>query len=246
MKKKHPIRKLFIILLTVILSIFLLIGILITDFSDNTPSYVNEVKDTEVGDYLGDKAEKELSSTGPLDDFEYLFNEEELNKVLYMITRDIKIPMVKIQSIYLHIDKDDDIKAEAPVWALFYHTMARAQCSLSYDKEKVTIKVEDVRIRGFSSTKGIVKNILDEDLVNEIMTSLRKEGIEITMWKEGIYIYAQMTNIDICKTIINTTKEKGTGFLVAALVAGSLNSHSVDLIVNQNGLTGIIIHKSLL
>ena len=59
MEKKHPIRKLFIILLTVILSIFLIIGILITDFSDNTPSYVNEVKDTEVGDYLGDKAEKE-------------------------------------------------------------------------------------------------------------------------------------------------------------------------------------------
>ena len=82
MKKKHPIIKLLNIILIIILSILLVLGILIVDFSDNTPKYVDEVKDTEIGDYLGNKAEEELKDSGPLDDFEYLFNDFRIIKKL--------------------------------------------------------------------------------------------------------------------------------------------------------------------
>lgn len=246
MKKRHVLRNILLVLLVLVLSVLLVVGVLIVDFGDNTPEYVSEVENTELGDYMGDKAEREADRAGLLGDFEYLFNEEELNKILYMIIRDVKIPMVKIKSVYLNIDENDKIYAEAPFWAFIYHSRAKLNCTISYDDEVVRLRVDDIRVRGFSSTKGIVRSILSEDMVKELNQSLREQGIEITMWKEDEYIYAEMTNIDICKTIINTTKERGVGFLAAALVAGTLNHHSIDIVVNQNGLTGIVVHKSLL
>ena len=148
--------------------------------------------------------------------------------LLALIVPLIEIPMVKIKSIYLSIESNNDLLIEAPFWALFYKSMAKAKCSLSYDDTTVKLKIEDVRIRELSSKKGIVKSILDEDTIEDIEASLKEAGIEISMWKEDYYIYAEMTNLDIVKTIINTTKGEGVGFLTAALVAGTLNSNSIE------------------
>lgn len=246
MSKKHTFRNTILIILSFIALIFLVVGILITDFSDNTPEYTKEVEDTTIGEYLGDKAKNMAKETGAFEDFEYLFDEEELNKVLALIVPLIEIPMVKIKSIYLSIDSNNDLLIEAPFWALFYKSMAKAKCSLSYDDTTVKLKIEDVRIRELSSKKGIVKSILDEDTIEDIEASLKEAGIEISMWKEDYYIYAEMTNLDIVKTIINTTKGEGVGFLTAALVAGTLNSNSIDIVINENGYTGIIVHKFML
>ena len=246
MKAKHPFRKTILIITSFILLIFLVIGVLITDFGNNTPSYVKEVDGQELGEYLGNKAELCAKDTGAFDDFEYLFNEEELNDVLALIVPLIEIPMVNIKSIYLTIEPNNDLYIEAPFWALFYKSLAKAKCSLSYDDTKVRLVIEDIRIREFSSQKGIVKSILNDDRVKEIETSINEAGVELKMWKEDYKIIVEMSDIDIAKTIINTTKGKGVGFLTAALVAGTLNSSAIDIVINENGYTGIIVHKFML
>ncbi len=246
MTKKHKFRNTLILILLSILLFIIIIGILLCDFSDNTPSYTKEVEDLTIGDYLGDKAKKSANETGAFDDFEYLFNEEELNNVLALVTKTISIPMVKIKSIYLDIKDTNEIYIEAPFWALFYKSMAKANCYLSYDDETVRLVIEDIRIRNFTSTKGIVKSILDDDCVADIEKSINDAGVVLDMWKEDSTIFFEMSNLDIVKTIINCTKGDGVGFLTAALVAGTLNSNSIDIVINENGFTGIIVHKFLL
>jgi len=244
--KKHILRNIFLVFLSIIVLLFIVVGVLIIDFTDNTPEYIDEVKDTNLSDFLGDKAKRIAKETGIFEDYKYLFDVEEINKILAMTTRNINIPLVNIKSIYLDIDDIDEVKGEAPFYLLFYKSLAKLNFTISYDDEKITLKIADIRVRNFSSTKGIVKSILNVKRINKIMESLNEEGIEIKLWKEDYYIYAQMTNIDVVKTIINCTKEDSVGFLVAALVAGSLNSNTIDIVINENGLTGIIVHKRLL
>ena len=59
MKKRHVLRNILLVLLVLVLSVLLVVGVLIVDFGDNTPEYVSEVENTELGDYMGNKAERE-------------------------------------------------------------------------------------------------------------------------------------------------------------------------------------------
>ena len=120
MKKKHPIRKLFLIIGIIFALIFTSVGVLIVDFTDNTPDYITEVEDMSTSDFLSYKAEKSLKETGIDEDFEYLFDEHDLNNLLATIVKEINIPMVNLHSIYLSINEDDTIDIQAPFFFLFY------------------------------------------------------------------------------------------------------------------------------
>ena len=123
MKKKHPIRKLFLIIGIIFALIFTSVGVLIVDFTDNTPDYITEVEDMSTSDFLSYKAEKSLKETGIDEDFEYLFDEHDLNNLLATIVKEINIPMVNLHSIYLSINEDDTIDIQAPFFFLFYKSL---------------------------------------------------------------------------------------------------------------------------
>ena len=72
---------------------------------------------------------------------------------------------------------------------------------------------------------------LRPERIEDIDKALDDVGVELTMWKEEEKIFVKMTNIDICLTIIQCTKN-GIGLLSSALAAGTLNSRSVELVVN--------------
>ena len=245
-KKKHPVRKLIIVLTSIIAILLVSVGVLITDFTDNTPDYISEVDNMTTGDFMANKAQESLENSGPLDDFEYLFDEHDLNNLLATIVKEIKIPMVNLKSIYLDIDEEDNIKVEAPLWALFYKSCAKVDGKLTYDDTTLTLRITEIKVNLLTSNFGIVNWILSDEVVSNIQKAINDAGVELTMWKENNDILASMTNIDICKTIINCTNGSGVGFLSAALVAGTLNANNANLIVNQNGLTGIVVKKSLL
>lgn len=243
--RKHRLRKFIIIFASILTSLAIILGIIVIDFEDNTPSYTKELGDITLSDYLSNKAKKDFQDSILENDFEYLFDEKELNEVLSLVTPYISIPFTHLSSIYLHIDENDNIKAYAPFWFLFYKSMARVDGFLSYDKEQVILELDDIRIRELSSRFGIVKGILSPERIEDIDKALDDVGVELTMWKEEEKIFVKMTNIDICLTIIQCTKN-GIGLLSSALAAGTLNSRSVELVINQEGKTGVIIHKLLL
>lgn len=198
------------------------------------------------GEYTKKKAEKAIEESKFLGDINFLFDEKEINELLATCVPLIKVPTINISSIYVDVSNNENIHGEAPFWFLFYKSCAYADCVLTYDDTTAYLDINDIHIRSFTSQKGIVKDILSEERVKSIQESINNAGVELTMWKEGTTVKAKMTNLDIVKTIINCTHHSGIGFLSAALTAGTLNSLNVELIVNQNGKTGIVIHKSLI
>ncbi len=245
MKKKHPIRKLFLIIGIIFALIFTSVGVLIVDFTDNTPDYITEVEDMSTSDFLSYKAEKSLKETGIDEDFEYLFDEHDLNNLLATIVKEIEIPMVNLHSIYLSINEDDTIDIQAPFFFLFYKSCAKVKAKLTYDETTLVLRITEIKVNLLSSNFGIVNYILSDQVVSDIQKAINDEGVELKMWKEDNDILVSMTNIDICKTIVNCSKGSAFGLLGAAIVAGSITAKNVKLIVNQDGLTGVIISKSL-
>ena len=245
-KKRHIGLKIAVILSSVLALILVGVGVLITDFTDNTPSYYSEMKGVSVGDYLGEKANASLRNCGPFDDFEYLFNQEEINRLLATIVPNIQIPMVNISSIYLSIDENDCIHAEAPFWALFYKSCAKADGYLSYDETTLTLEINELKVNLLTSQSGIVAGILSKKQIADIADSINGAGVHLKMEKKENTILVTMTNIDICRTIVDCCSSPSIGFLSAAITAGALSSRNVKMVVNEDGLTGVIVKKSLL
>lgn len=243
--EKHIWRKVLISVGAVIGTIVLAIGVVITDFTNNTPDYISEVDGVSTGDYIGELADESFKDCGIFDDYEFLLDEHKLNNLLATIVREIKIPAVNLKSIYLDIDEKDNIRVEAPLWALFYRSCAKVDGHLDYDDEQVTLRLTEVKINLLNSKGGIIEKVISEEMVEEIEKNVVEAGVHIDMWKDGNDLCAKMTILDICRTIADCSKSAG-GFITAALVGGALTTRSVDLVVNENGLTGVIIHRSLL
>ena len=245
-KHHHTFLKIGIALVSVVALSLVTVAILVTDFTDNTPSYYKEMKDVSTGDYLGEKAKRQALSCGPLDDYEYLFDEEGINRLMGTLTPHFAIPMVNITSIYLSIDSNDRIHAEAPFWALFYRSCAKLDGYLTYDDSVLTLRIEEIKANLLSSAFGIVDWVLSEKTIADIERSINDAGVHLTMEKQNKDIVVKMTNLGICKTIVSCCQDPSIGFLSAAIAAGLINSRTTKLVVNQAGLTGIIVKKSLL
>lgn len=244
-KKKHVIRNIVISVVAAFGIVLAATGISICDFTDNTPEYTSEVKGVSTGDYIGNLADESFKNCGLLDDYEFLLDEHKINNLLATVVEVIDIPCVNIKSIYLNIDENDNIQAEAPLWALFYKCCAKAKGFLTYDDESLVLELSEIKLNLLSSRRGIVEQIVTEKMVEDIEDSLEESGVHIDMWKEGKNLYAKMTILDICRTIADCSKN-ATGFITAALVGGALTTRTVDLVVNENGLTGIVIHRRLI
>ncbi|GEM_PF-2586356 len=243
--KKHVVRNTLITLGAIIGVCFISISVAITDFTNNTPDYISEVEGKSTGDYIGELADESFKNCGILDDYEFLLDEHKLNNVLATIVPTIEIPCVNLKSIYLDIDEDDNIRVEAPLWALCYRTCAKIDGHLEYDDEFLTLRLTKIRVNLISSGGGVVDWVVTEEMVEGIEETLLENGVHADLWKDGTDIMAKMTILDICRTIADCSKN-AAGFITAALVGGALTTKTVDLIVNKNGLSGIIIHRSLL
>lgn len=246
-KRRVPLLVKLLIGLAVIIAIPVIgVGIAITDFTDNTPSYCAEMKGVSTSDYLGQKAKDAAKDCGVLDDYEYLLNEEEINRMLATITPNINIPLVNLTSIYLDINEEDQIHAEAPFQALIYKSCAKVDGYLSYDKEVLSLRIQEIKANLLTSKSGLVASILSNDVVENMEKAINDSGVHLSMEKQENDIVVTMTNINICQTIVDCCKDPAIGFLSAALAAGALNSQNVELVVNENGYTGVIVKKSLL
>ncbi|MCR5491960.1 MAG: hypothetical protein K6F32_07530 [Bacilli bacterium] len=247
--KRRRIPLIFKILIAIVSVAAIAVGaaaIAITDFTDNTPSYYSEMEGVSTKDYLGDKAEQEALSCGPLDDFEYLFDEEGLNKLMATIVPTIEIPMVNLTSIYFTVSESNAVHAEAPLSALIFKSCVKADGTLSYDEEVITLRIESLKAGLISSNSKPVSAILSSTMIGEIQTSINEAGVHLNMEKDGNAVVITMTNIEICQTIADCCSSPEIGFLSAALAAGALSAKNVDLVVNEDGLTGVVIKKSLI
>lgn len=244
MKNKH-LRNTLISIASIIGLTFATIGVLVTDFTNNTPTYISEVEGMSPGDFMGAKVEQSLGDCGPFDDFEFLFNEHEINDLLATVTPLIKLPMVNIKSIYLKINDDNSINAEAPAWAACFRTCAKVDGYLSYDESVVTLRLTKIKANLLTSKWGAIDWALSDKNIQKIENALLNAGVHLNMCKDNKDIIATMTNLDICKTIADCSKT-ASGFLTSAIVAGAISARNVEFKINENGLTGVIIHRSLL
>ena len=236
-------KKVLIILVIFVLVIIVSFAFLLCDFTNNTPDYVLSMdKSLTASDILMQKAEdaaKEMDLSGQ---YKYLFNEEEINKLLATLVRDIDVSFLKIKAIYLTINDEDKIFAEAPYWITFYRSCLKASGYLQYDNEKVELKLSDAKSGNIELQSWSLRAALSDKNLKKITNSIRKNKVYLTIKREKNYIIATMTKEEILRTIIENSKRVVTGVLTTAIVGGLMNNTSTEIVVNKNGLTGIILH----
>ncbi len=245
-KKRHPIRNTLFVLLCVAVLAFGAAGAILADFSDSTPEYSKSYRNVSTPDYLSAKAIKSVREMGLLGDYEYLFNGEEINELLATTLNYIDIPTVSMVSAYVDIASDNYFEMEAPCWIACFHSAAKANGYLSKTDDTVIIQVEEVKLGRISSKRGNAESILSQERLKEVESSIRQSGVMVNLEKKGQSIYASMTIKDMCQTIVNCCDDRAISFLSAAVYADSITTKNVEIKVNENGLTGIVVHKRLL
>ena len=216
------------------------VGITVTDFTDNTPDYISEVKDVETGDLLKAKVDQAISNMDISGEFVYTFNEHELNNILATIVKNIKIPAISIKSIYLSVGDEGKIEAEAPFWMAFYRSCLKAHGLLTYKAKEIVLTLKDISLGLLTETKGLVRSILNDDNIASINQSIVDSGVYLSIERRDDELVAVMTDQDILKTIVACT-DSPLGFLYAALAGGFLNNRQIKVLINENGYTGIIV-----
>ncbi len=238
-------KNVLIILVIFVLAIIIGFAFLLCDFTNNTPGYVLSMDESlTASDMLMEKAEaaaKEMDLTGQ---YKYLFNEKEINELLATLVRDIDLSFLKIKSIYLTINDEDKIFAEAPYWITFYRSCLKASGYLQYDNEKVELRLSNATSGNIELQSWSLKAALSDKNLEKITKSIRKNKVYLTIKREKKYIVATMTKEEILRTIIENSKRIVTGVLTTAIVGGLMNNTSTEIIVNKNGLTGIILHTN--
>ncbi|MCQ2772198.1 MAG: hypothetical protein MJ238_02835 [Bacilli bacterium] len=216
------------------------IGIVVTDFTNNTPDYISEVKDVTTGDLLSAKVDSALKDMDISGEFKYIFNEHEINNILATIVPNIKVPGLNIKSIYVDIGEEGKISAEAPFWMAFYRSCLKANGTLTYKEKEVVLTLDDIKLGRLSETRGLTKAVLNENNIANINETIVKAGVHLTIERRDDKIVAVMTDLDIIKTIVECT-DSPMGWLYAALAGGFLNNRQIKVLINENGYTGIIV-----
>lgn len=216
------------------------VGVVVTDFTNNTPEYISEVKGLTTGDLLSSKVDEALNEMDISGEFKYIFSEQEINNILATIVPNIKVPALNVKSIYINIGDEGKISAEAPFWMAFYRSCLKANGTLTYKDKEIVLALDDINLGLLSETRGITKAVLNNENIASINKSIVDAGIHLSIERRDEKIVAVMTNQDILKTIVECT-DSPMGWLYAALAGGFLNNKQIKVIINEGGYTGIIV-----
>ena len=242
---KQLFKIIFGIILTVLLLVIISVVIVVVKVSDsrdvNNPKVVSDNKplsrviDNELYEGTYDALET--------NEAEILFDEEELEYLLYPILKSIAISSPKLEFTGVNVDVvNETYKIEVSVEFLgFVKTVATANLDFNFENQTFSIKLNELKAGSLSFT-NIGRIVLGSVDKNELKKSLDEAKIYCDIDFEKFII---SFTVDQMKETISNGIDKTNAALFKCLIDTFLtNDELLSLVLGDNDLIGAYLHLS--
>lgn len=217
------------------------VSVAVYDTTDNTPAAIREAN-ADLETLINRQAVAALAGAEEKSEVGFLLNEYHMNEIVYAITREIKLPLVRLGGAYVKYAENGAIQAEIPIKFLgMIPTCVKARVRISYVDNVLSVTVESASVGNLDLSSGVLKALfLSEASGKKWRAELADSGIFMSL--DMRTLTAKMTFDEIEKTVATLTYGDKNALLYSLVLSLALRDESlIGFSFGEEGLYGVTL-----